>query len=85
MLLLRTELVAEEAMKLLSLSKGSVFFAVMTIVFLISAFPTVTISNYEVENCAMWCREVFDQVKDPTSYSTCVEECKRRLSNKPLL
>lgn len=72
-------------MRLPALSKGTIFFAMMTILFLMTAFPAITTSSYEVENCAMWCREVFDSVLDPTSYTSCVEECKRQLSSRPVL
>ncbi len=72
-------------MKLPALSRGTIFFAVLTTLFLMTAFPTVTISNYEVENCSMYCRQVFDPVLDPTTYTSCVEECKRQLANRPVL
>jgi hypothetical protein len=72
-------------MKLPALSKGTAFFAMMTVLFLMTAFPAVTTSNYEVENCAMWCREVFDSVLDPTTYTSCVTECKRQLENRPVM
>ncbi len=71
-------------MRLPAASKNSLLFIMITIAFLMTAFPAVTASSYEVDNCAMWCREVFDSVLDPTSYTSCVEECKRQLSSKPV-
>jgi hypothetical protein len=34
--------------------------------------------NWELDTCIEGCRNGFDPLKDPTSYSRCVDQCKMR-------
>jgi hypothetical protein len=58
---------------------------VLAATLLIAAFPAVTQSNYEMDNCIMQCRVAYDPVLNPGAYASCVYDCKSRYEGRPQL
>jgi len=50
---------------------------VVAVMLSILALPQVH-QNWELDTCIESCRNAFDPLKDPTSNSRCVDQCRRR-------